>query len=132
MGGRGTFSTGENVAYKYKTVEKIEGVKVLKGINGKQSLPETAHSSSAYIKLDHNGNFHEMRLYDKNHCLYMEIAYHKEEKLTGNNQQPILHYHIYDSNFSMSKEVSFYRSDAMILPDDLKEKYKKYFRGIKI
>ena len=132
MGGRGTYAIGNNVEYTYKTVGEIDGVKVLKGINGKHNLPETAHSSSAYIKLDHNGNFHEMRLYDKNHCLYIEIAYHKEEKLTGNNQQPILHYHIYDSNFSMSKETSFYRSDAIILPDDLKEKYKKYFRGIKI
>lgn len=132
MGGRGTFAAGKNVDYVYKTVDKIEGVKVLKGINGEHSLPETAHSSSAYIKLDRNGNFREMRLYDKNHCLYMEIAYHKEDSLTGNNQVPILHYHTYDSNFSMSKDAPFYRSDAMILPNDLKEKYKKYFRGIKI
>lgn len=99
---------------------------------GKHSLPESSHSSDAYIKLDKNGNFHEMRLYDKNHCLYMEIAYHKEEKLTGNNHEPVLHYHTYDSNFSMSKNAPFYRSDAMPLPNDLKEKYKKYFRGIKL
>lgn len=57
MGGRGTFAIGNNVGYIYKTIDKIEGVKVLKGINGEHSLPETAHSSSAYIKLDHNGNF---------------------------------------------------------------------------
>ena len=29
MGGRGTFAAGNNVPYKYKTVEIIEGVKVL-------------------------------------------------------------------------------------------------------
>ena len=95
-------------------------------------MPETAHSSSAYIKLDDNGNFREMRLYDKNHCLYMEIAYHKEKPLTGNNHEPILHYHTYDNNFSMSKDAPFYRSNAMILPNDLKEKYKKYFKGIQV
>ena len=50
----------------------------------------------------------------------------------GNNHEPVLHYHAYDSNFSMSKNAPFYRSDAMLLPDDLKEKYKKYFRGIKL
>ena len=132
MGGRGTYAIGNNVAYTYEKVDEIECVKVLKGKNGEHSLPETAHSSNAYIKLDSNGNFYEMRLYDKNHCLYMEIAYHKEKNLTGNNHEPVLHYHTYDSNFSMSKNAPFYRSDAMLLPDDLKEKYKKYFRGIKL
>ena len=40
MGGRGTFAAGNDVAYTYQTVEKIEGVKVLKGINGKHGLPD--------------------------------------------------------------------------------------------
>ena len=132
MGGRGTFAAGKSVPYTYEKVDEIEGIKVLKGLNGEHSLPETAHSSSAYIKLDDNGNFREMRLYDKNHCLYMEIAYHKEKTLTGNNHEPVLHYHTYDNNFSMSKDAPFYRSNATILPNDLKEKYKKYFKGIKV
>ena len=99
MGGRGTFASGKNVAYIYEVDTtfspdgKWEGVKILKGVKGlgKHSLPESSHSSDAYIKLDKNGNFFEMRLYDKNHCLYMEIAYHKEEKLTGNNQNPVFY-----------------------------------------
>lgn len=132
MGGRGTYAIGNNVPYTYEKVDEIEGVKVLKGKNGKHGLPETAHSSEAYIKLDHKGNFHEMRFYDKNHCLYMEIAYHEEEKLTGNRHEKILHYHTYDSNFSMSKDAPFYRSDANLLSEEMKEKYKKYFRGIKV
>ena len=45
MGGRGTFAAGKTVAYTYQTVDKIEGVKVLVGMNGKHSLPEEAHSS---------------------------------------------------------------------------------------
>ena len=40
MGGRGTFASGNNVAYSYETVGKIEGVKVLKGIAGKHSYPK--------------------------------------------------------------------------------------------
>ena len=49
MGGRGTFASGNSVAYNYETVGKIEGVKVLKGTSDKHSLPEEAHSSDAYI-----------------------------------------------------------------------------------
>lgn len=52
MGGRGTFAAGNPVPYSYKKVEEIEGVKVLTGINGKHALPESSHSSNAYIKLD--------------------------------------------------------------------------------
>ena len=32
MGGRGTFASGNNVAYSYETVGKYEGDKILKGI----------------------------------------------------------------------------------------------------
>ena len=63
MGGRGTFASGNNVAYTYKTVGKINGVKVLKGIGGKHSLPEESHTSNVYIKLKPDGSFHEMRIY---------------------------------------------------------------------
>lgn len=63
MGGRGTFASGNNVAYTYKTVGKINGVKVLKGIGGKHSLPEESHTSNAYIKLKPDSSFHEMRIY---------------------------------------------------------------------
>lgn len=35
MGGRGTFAIGNIVAYTYSTTGKIEGVKVLTGLNGK-------------------------------------------------------------------------------------------------
>ena len=134
MGGRGTYAIGNNVKYQYETVDLIEGVKVLKGTigSGKHGLPETAHHSEAYIKLDHNGNFSEIRFYDKAHCLYLEIAYHTEESLTGNRHTKILHYHTYDSNFSMSNDATFYRSDAKLLSKEMKDKYKKYFRGIKV
>ncbi len=44
-------------------IGKINGVKVLKGIGGKHSLPEESHTSNVYIKLKPDGSFHEMRIY---------------------------------------------------------------------
>lgn len=131
MGGRGTFAAGNPVPYSYQTVGMIEGVKVLEGLNGKHGLPESSHSSEAYIKLKPDGTFHEMRLYDKDHVLYMEIAYHPEPNLTGNRQTPVLHYHLYDKRFSINKTGMFERTHAQFLPDSIKEKYKKFFKGVK-
>ena len=122
MGGRGTFASGNSAAYSYETLEKIAGVKVLKGINGKHSLPEEAHSSWAYIKLKPNGTFHEMRIYDKDHYLVKEIAYHGEYKLTGKYDQKVLHIHNYDRNFI--------RTEARLLTKAECRKYKKYFKGV--
>ena len=122
MGGRGTFASGNNVTFTYKTVSFIEGVKVLKGLNGKHSLPEEAHSSRAYIKLKPDGSFHEMRIYDKNHYLVLEIAYHKEPKIDKTGK-PVLHYHTYDRNFG--------RSDAIKMPKAMKKHFAKYLKGVK-
>ena len=130
MGGRGTFAAGKSVPFSYKEVDSIHGVKVLQGINGKHSLPESAHSSRAYIKLDKDKNFYEMRVYDKNKCLKLEIAYHIEEKLTGNRTASVLHYHTYDSAFSKTKGP-FYRSEAKKITPGLYKKYKKFFKGVK-
>lgn len=93
MGGRGSYAAGNNVEYTYKTVGLVDGVKILQGIGNKHGLPESSHSSEAYIKLKPDGTFHEMRFYNKEHVLYMEIAYHPEQALTGNRHTPILHYH---------------------------------------
>lgn len=122
MGGRGTFARGNNVAYTYETVDKIEGVKVLRGLNGKHSLPEESHSSEAYIKLKPDGTFHEMRFYDKDHYLTLEIAYHPEPKL-GSRTESVLHYHVYDRNFN--------RTSARKLSKAMEKRYKKYFKGVK-
>lgn len=131
MGGRGTFAIGNNVAYSYETVGAISGVKVLQGIGGKHGLPESSHSSEAYLKLNADGTFREMRFYDKNHCLYLEIGYHKEKNISGNNSEPVLHYHTYDTSFSMSKTGNGGRSKAKPLTNSMKKKYKKYFKGVK-
>ena len=123
MGGRGTFAAGNNVAYTYNTVGEIEGIKVLSGINGKHGLPEEAHSSSAYIKLKPDGTFHEMRFYDKDHYLVLEIAYHPEPKLDP-SRNPVLHYHTYDRQFN--------RSSAAKMTKSMKKHFKKYLKGVPV
>ncbi|MBQ9691333.1 MAG: hypothetical protein IJV62_04490 [Eggerthellaceae bacterium] len=121
MGGRGTFAAGNIVSYTYKTIEKIEGIKVLSGLNGKHSLPEEAHKSRAYIKLKLDGTFHEMRIYDADHYLRVEIAYHPEPTI-GPKGKPVLHYHTYDKNFVRSK--------AKKMPKAMKRHFKKYLKGV--
>ena len=124
MGGRGTFAAGNIVAYTFETVGMIEDVKVLKGIKGKHGLPEEAHSSHAYIVLKHDGTFHEMRIYDDEHYLVKEIAYHPEPQLNnGNRSENVLHVHEYQrDNFKN-------RTTRNITPAEI-EQYRKYFKGV--
>lgn len=126
MGGRGTFAAGNIVDYTYKTVDYIEGVKVLEGLNGNHSLPEEAHSSKAYIKLKPDGTFHEMRIYDEEHYLVAEIAYHPEPKLNGGNKREnVLHIHEYQRDNFKDREPRLLRTDEI-------RKYKKYLKGVRI
>ena len=126
MGGRGTFAAGNSVDYTYETVDFIEGVKVLQGINGKHSLPEEAHSSAAYINLKPDGTFHEMRIYDKDHYLVKEIAYHPEPKLNGGNKsENVLHIHEY-------KRDNFKERTPRLMTAEEIDKYKKYLKGVNL
>ena len=124
MGGRGTFASGRSVAYTFETVGYIEGVKVLRGLNGKHGLPEEAHSSLAYITLKPDGTFHEMRIYDKEHYLVKEIAYHPEPGLNnGNRSENILHVHEYQRDNLKDRK-------ARLITESEYKKYKKYFKGV--
>lgn len=125
MGGRGTYASGRNVAFVYRTVGTIEGVKILEGINGKHNLPEESHTSNAYIKLDHNGIFRMMRFYDSDHYLYLEVAYHADKSL-GSPDKPILHYHTYTRDFTRSLGVPL---NNMTDPP-LYQSIKKYLKGV--
>ena len=44
MGGRGTFASGNNVPFKYKTIGKVYDIKIIQGIGKLHGLPEEAHS----------------------------------------------------------------------------------------
>ena len=124
MGGRGTFASGNDVAYTYETVGKIEDVKVLKKLDKKLSagLPEEAHSSSAYILLNKDGNFKMYREYDNNHYLRFEIAYHPEKSIDS-SRKPVLHAHEY-------KPGNFNDRQVRPLTKAEYKKYKKYFKGV--
>ena len=129
MGGRGTFAAGKNVAYTYETVDKIDGVKVLKPMDSTKSLklPEEAHSSSSYILLDKDGVFHQYREYNANHEVVLEIGYHHEKSLGHGD---ILHIHIHQKpgidhhNDITTEKRKLNRSEY--------EKYKKFFKGVSI
>lgn len=122
MGGRGTFAIGKNVNYVYKTVDKIEGVKVLKGIGQAHNLPEETHLSNAYLKVDEQGNFVRYREYNSDKTTHFDIDYHKEPRITGNKAEKVFHIHFYDKNGV--RDVVGRR-----LTKEEFELYKKYFRG---
>ena len=122
MGGNGSFASGINKPYnKYKESGYIEGIKILKGIQGHHKLPEESKNSRAYILLDHNNIFKRIRFYGKNNKALLDIDYHPEKNLTGDINKSIFHYHI----FSKGK-----RKKAKLLTDKHFNKYKKYFKGV--
>ena len=127
MGGRGTFASGNNVAYSYKTVDKIDGVKVLQPIEEGKSwkLPEEAHSSQNYIVLDKEGVFRQYREYNEKHEVVLEIGYHNEPAL---GKGKVLHIHEYKTPGVDNHKSSIKR----LLTQDEKKKYMKYFKGVKL
>lgn len=122
MGGRGTFASGNLVPYTYETIGMVDDVKVLFGKpeTGLHDLPAEAHSSRMYIKLHKDGTLNMLRIYDNDHYLSAEIAYHPEPDLTG-NRAPVLHIHYYDHNFNRTK--------AHYLDRETFDRYKKYLVG---
>lgn len=122
MGGRGIFAAGNNVAYTYKTVDYIENIKVLQGLNGKHNLPEESHSSNAYILTDRDGNFVRYREFNSDHTSKFDIDYHPEKKISG-NYNPLFYIHEYKNGVRSPL--------GRILTELEYKKYKKYFRGRK-
>lgn len=138
MGGRGTFAAGNTVPYIYEVDRsfspdgKLYGVKVLKGVEGtgKHSLPESSHSSVAYLKMNPDGTFNMMRIYDKDHHLKLEIAYHSEQAI-GKGKQKVLHYHIYGNEFSQNSNGRFRRTTELLHKNSkIYKKYSKFFKGV--
>ena len=124
MGGRGTYAAGNNVAYTYMTTEKIEDVKVLKGVGAKHDLPMESHSSEAYIKIDDKGIFKRLRVYEKNHLAKLDIDYHLE------NGKMELHYHTFE--YGSRYKNGMRRTPGKPATTEMVEKYKKYFKGVNL
>lgn len=138
MGGRGTFAAGNAVAYTYEVDRssfpegKLYGIKILKGIEGtgKHGLPESSHSSTAYLKMNKNGTFNTLRIYDSNHNLRIEIAYHSEQGI-AKGQDKVLHYHIYSKEFSSTRNGRYERTTQVLHKNSkLYQRYKKFFIGV--
>ena len=139
MGGRGTFAARNSVPYTYEVDRtfspdgKLYGVKVLKGIEGtgKHGLPESSHSSIAYLKMNPDGTFNMLRIYDSNHILKLEIAYHSEQVI-GKGKQKVLHYHIYGDEFSRNPISRFRRTTELLHKNSrIYKQYSKFFKGVK-
>lgn len=127
MGGRGTFSMGKSVAYTYKTVGFVDGVKILQPIDSSKAwkLPEESHRSTGYVLYNKEGEFHQYREYDKNHEVILEIGYHYEPSL-GPGKILHVHEHILPgvANHTSAKKY-------VIRPGDtIYEKYKFLFKGV--
>lgn len=129
MGGRGTYAVGNNVAYRYKTVDKIEGVKVLAGKDGLHDLPMESHSNKIYIKLNPNGTFNMLRIYGDDHLVKLEIAYHRERNI-DKHAKYVLHYHTYKYGPQFKNGMD--RSDAVPISKELLAEYAKYLKGGKL
>ncbi len=127
MGGRGTYASGNNVGYAYKTIGKIDGIKVLVPLDPKKSfsMPAEAHTSLGYITLDKTGTFRQYREYNAQHLPTFEIGYHFEKGMSTHGE-PVLHYHEY------SAPGVEYRGKAKQITPALIEKYRKYFKGVSI
>ena len=112
MSSRGSVAeNGHVLTNEYETVYVTKlGVKVLKGIGEKHSMPEYSHSSnSIYAKLKTNGELQALKFFDENKMPIIEIAYHPESKINyGNRQDSILHFHTFEG-IDRKKEV--YRMD---------------------
>ena len=116
MGGRGTYAAGKNVAYMYESIGKLDGIKVLKGINGKHGLPEEAHTSRAYISIYPNGNVKQIRIYHDNLTAKTDIEYSIHQGIMS------LHAHDY---------INGVRQSARSLSDEERIVYGNYFGGVR-
>jgi len=117
MGGRGTFAIGNNVEYQYETIDKIEGIKVLKGKEGtgKHGLPEESHLSEAYISINANGKVKQIRFYNENHTAKVDYDFSMHQG------KVFLHAHDYKNGE---------RLPARALTKEELHRIKKYFGGI--
>lgn len=128
MGGNGTFAAGKIVAYRWETVGRIGGVKILelkdRGVSRK--LPEEAHASRMYVQQHPDGTFSQLRIYDHFHRLRFEVGFHREPRLDGTGRS-VLHYHVYTYSSGSSH---FERSEARRVTERMRKKLGKFMRGV--
>jgi len=129
MGGNGTFAAGKIAAYRWETIGKIDGVKILelKDKGSSRKLPEEAHSSRMYIQQHpQDGTFSQLRIYDSFHRLRFEVGYHPEASIDS-TRASVLHYHVYTYRAGSSQ---FKRTEARPLTDRMRMKLGRFMKGV--
>ena len=121
MSSRGAvIKNGHITTDEYKTIKEVEGAKVLVGKNGNHGLPDYSHTPNRkYIKENKDGSFRELRDFDKDRNLILEIGYHGEINLTGNRHVPVLHYHFFD------KDLRHLKAQRLMSNSEIYKKYKR-------
>ncbi len=106
----------------YFTAGHVLDAEILKGKEDRfHTLPEVSHRSEVkYIKLNPDGTFREMRIYE-NHKLRLEIAYHKEPL---GKRENILHAH------DINGKPYVKHPRARRLTEEEYNKYRPYFVGL--
>ena len=120
MGATGSMlENGEFKVQNWATVDYIDGIKVLepKKGNNNTGLPGRSHTKgTAYILMDKNNNFKQIKKYGMDNKPIYDIDY-------GNHKGNIsLHIHYYKDGI---KQPTAYK-----VPKDLINKYIKIFKGV--
>ena len=124
MGSRGAMSaSGKLKRQEWKSVGKMHGIKILEKINAKENrgLPwYCVKPNTAYILLDEEGKFLQLRQYGEDRSPKFDIDFGKHKPLGG--QEKIPHIHDY---------VNRIRQPGRFLTEAEYNEYKKFFKGDK-
>ena len=124
MGSRGSFleSGGFRIPAKWHTVDYVDGIKVLSPKDPKASLnlPERSNTpGTAYLLYRKNGDFDQLRVFGKNRIPQFDIDYGVHDGKKS------LHVHYYTNG------IRGKHPDILRPGDELYEKYKTLFKGVK-
>ncbi|MBR6880287.1 MAG: hypothetical protein IKN14_04315 [Clostridiales bacterium] len=126
MSSRGAYTkNGHATTDEYTSTGYVldPNAKILVGNNGRHGLPDYSHTPNRiYIKLSHDNTLRELRQYDENGHLVLEIAYHSEKSLDKDLSKRVLHYHTYDQDLNRSPAILLTKDDPI---------YKKYYKYLK-
>ncbi|MCR5202253.1 MAG: hypothetical protein K6D02_04070 [Lachnospiraceae bacterium] len=125
MGSRGSFleSGGFSAPARWETVDYVDGVKVLalKDPKASVSLPERSNTpGTSYVSYRKDGTFDQYITFDENRMPVYRIDYGMHYK--GKS----LHVHYYKDGDTLPNPVNIYPGD------ELYEKHKKLFKGVKV
>lgn len=124
MGSRGSFleSGGFSAPAKWKTVDYVDGIKVLAPKDSKASisLPERSNTpGTSYLSYRKYGTFDQLRVFENDRIPKFDIDYgvHQGEKS--------LHIHFYKDGIRSKEPIKIKEGDKIY------EKYKRLFKGVK-